>query len=196
MYVCYCNKVTEEDIRNAIVINGARTVKEVISITGAMQNSNCAVNNPKGVCCYSDIVKTFNKYKNENLRRNFIMKKMSIYEPALCCDTGICGVNVDTELLRISTVINTLKKNGVAIDRFNLNNAPMAFVNNKVINNFINEKGVDGLPAVMLDDEIIITGRYPSNEEIISYLEIPESYLKESKPAKKSSCCCSDDKCC
>jgi chaperonin GroEL (HSP60 family) len=124
------------------------------------------------------------------------MKKMSIYEPALCCDTGICGVSVDPELIRISTVLNALKKNGVAIDRFNLNSAPMAFVNNKVINNYINEKGVDGLPAVMLDDEIIITGRYPSNEEIISYLDVPASYLTESKPTKKSSCCCSDDKCC
>lgn len=136
-------------------------------------------------------------YQNKKIKGDFItMKKMSIYEPAMCCDTGICGVSVDPELLRISTVLNALKKNGIAIDRFNLNSAPMAFVNNKVINNFINEKGVDGLPAVMLDDEIIITGRYPSNEEIISFLDIPESYLTESKPAKKSSCCCSDDKCC
>ena len=23
------------------------------------------------------------------------MKKMCIYEPALCCETGLCGVNVD-----------------------------------------------------------------------------------------------------
>jgi hypothetical protein len=37
------------------------------------------------------------------------MKKMCIYEPALCCETGLCGVNVDPELLRISTVLNTLK---------------------------------------------------------------------------------------
>lgn len=136
-------------------------------------------------------------YLNKKMKGDSItMKKMSIFEPALCCDTGICGVSVDPELLRISTVINALKKNGVAIDRFNLNNAPMSFINNKVINNFINEKGVDGLPAVMLDDEIIITGRYPSNDEIISYLDIPASYLTESKPAKKKSCCCSDDKCC
>lgn len=37
------------------------------------------------------------------------MKKMSIYEPALCCETGLCGVNVDPELLRITTVLNNLK---------------------------------------------------------------------------------------
>ncbi len=60
-YVCYCNHVTEWDIKDAIV-QGAKTVQEVIEMTGAMKNSNCAVNNPKGTCCYSDIVYVFNKY--------------------------------------------------------------------------------------------------------------------------------------
>lgn len=60
-YVCYCNHVTEQGIVNAMK-NGATTVKKVIEITGAMKNSNCAVNNPKGTCCYSDIVYVFNKY--------------------------------------------------------------------------------------------------------------------------------------
>lgn len=62
-YVCYCNHVTEDDIKNCIK-EGAQTVQEVIKNTGAMKNSNCAVNNPKGTCCYSDIVYVFNKYKN------------------------------------------------------------------------------------------------------------------------------------
>ena len=74
---------------------------------------------------------------------DIIMKKMQIFEPAMCCSTGLCGVSVDPELLRISTVLNTLKKNGVAVDRFNLSSAPMAFVHNKVINTFINEKGAE-----------------------------------------------------
>ncbi|NFE17826.1 (2Fe-2S)-binding protein [Clostridium botulinum] len=63
-YVCYCNHVTEEDIVNAIKM-GAENVEAVIKKTGAMKNSNCAVNNPKGTCCYSDIVHVFNKYKLE-----------------------------------------------------------------------------------------------------------------------------------
>lgn len=124
------------------------------------------------------------------------MKKMQIFEPAMCCDTGLCGVSVDPELLRISTVLNALKKNGVAVDRFNLSSAPMAFVNNKTINVFINEKGVEELPAVIVDEKIVITGRYPTNEEIVSLLEIPASYLTEAKSAKQGGCCCSDGKCC
>ena len=60
-YVCYCNHVTEQEIVNAMK-NGATTVEKVIELTGAMKNSNCSVNNPKGTCCYSDIVYVFNKY--------------------------------------------------------------------------------------------------------------------------------------
>lgn len=66
-YVCYCNKVTEDDIKDAI-IRGAETVQEVIKETGAMKDSNCAVNNPKGTCCYSDIVYVFNKHKNDRMK--------------------------------------------------------------------------------------------------------------------------------
>lgn len=60
-YVCYCNHVTEQNIVDAIK-RGAKDVNEVIRMTGAMENSNCAVNNPKGKCCYSDIVHIFNKH--------------------------------------------------------------------------------------------------------------------------------------
>jgi len=43
------------------------------------------------------------------------MKKMTIYEPAMCCSTGLCGVGIDKELLRISTVVSSLEKNGVKL---------------------------------------------------------------------------------
>ena len=65
------------------------------------------------------------------------MKKMQIFEPAMCCPTGLCGVGVDEELLRISTVLNSLEKNGVKIDRFNLTDAPMEFINNRKVNDYL-----------------------------------------------------------
>lgn len=65
-YVCYCSKVSERDIASAIRDLHPGSVEEVIRITGAMQNSNCAVNNPKGTCCYSDIVRIFRKYSGRN----------------------------------------------------------------------------------------------------------------------------------
>lgn len=115
------------------------------------------------------------------------MKKMCIYEPALCCETGLCGVNVDPELLRISTALNTLKNEGVVIERYNLNNAPMEFVKSSIVNQYVNEKGVDGLPVVTVDGEIVLAGRYPANDEILTLLDLPAELLL---PKGAASCCC------
>lgn len=130
------------------------------------------------------------------------MKKMSIYEPAMCCSTGLCGVGVDPELLRISTVINTLKKKDINVDRYNLSSAPMEFVTNQTINDFINTSGVEELPATVVDGQIVITGRYPTNEEFSKILGIPSIYLG-GKPKtvrmttkKSGGCGCSDGNCC
>ncbi|MDF2941690.1 MAG: arsD [Herbinix sp.] len=129
------------------------------------------------------------------------MIEMQIFEPAMCCDTGLCGIGVDPELLRISTVLNSLNKNGVTVERFNLSSAPQVFVTNKVVNNCIKEKGVDELPLTVLDGEIIITGRYPTNEEFIQFLNIPQSFLGEQKIVQEiteesDGCCCSGGSCC
>ena len=130
------------------------------------------------------------------------MTKMQIFEPAMCCSTGLCGVGVDSELLRISTVLNSLRKNGIEVDRFNLTNAPMEFVNNKAVNDLLQTKGVEGLPATVLDGEIVITGRYPSNEEFAKLLDIPTTLLSEKEKnetftmvPKTSGCGCSDGNC-
>ena len=120
------------------------------------------------------------------------MKEMQIFEPALCCETGVCGASVDPELLRITTVLDRLKKNGIIIKRFNLNRSPMEFVTNQTINTFINQKGVDALPCVMVDGNIVIEGRYPTNEEIMLLAEIPgEKLLPEQK--KSAGCCCGNN---
>lgn len=130
------------------------------------------------------------------------MKKMFIYEPAMCCSTGLCGVGVDPELLRISTVLNTLKKKGIEIERYNLSNSPQEFINNKAVNEFININGVDELPVAVVDGEIVITGRYPTNEEFANLLSVPANYLGEKPKTLKvnvkrsGGCGCSDGKCC
>jgi len=110
------------------------------------------------------------------------MRKMKIFEPAMCCPTGLCGVGVDPELLRISAVLDTLKKQGITVDRFNLNSAPAEFITDQTINAYINEKGAEGLPAVMVEGKIVITGRYPTNGEFAKLLGLPENVL--GKPGK------------
>ena len=121
------------------------------------------------------------------------MKTMKIFEPAMCCPTGLCGVSVDPELLRVSTVLNTLQQNGVEVERYNLTSAPAAFVSNKAVAEFLQKFGPDKLPVVLVDDFIVIVGRYPNNSEFISWLELPGDILGQPCCDAGSSCCCGEE---
>lgn len=113
------------------------------------------------------------------------MKKITIYEAAMCCPTGLCGVGVDPELLRISTVVNALKKKGIVVNRYNLTSSPMKFMTNQKVNKMINDDGVDNLPFTLVDEEVLITGRYPTNEELANLLELPVNFIDEEIDSNK-----------
>jgi len=117
------------------------------------------------------------------------MKTMSLYEPALCCETGVCGPGVDRDLLRITTVFKNLHKDGATVARFNLNNEPQAFINNAEIKKLIDNEGVDALPATVVDGVIVKTKTYPTNEEITEWLELPKSYNLEEKATNRGCGC-------
>ena len=59
---------------------------------------------------------------------------MVIFDPAMCCSTGVCGPSVDKNLMRVSTLINRLEKKGIVVERHNLSNNPKIFIDNKEIN--------------------------------------------------------------
>ena len=122
------------------------------------------------------------------------MKKIRIYDPAMCCSTGVCGVSVDPELLRMSSLVEKLDKKGIDIKRFNLNSAPQEFIENKKVNEILNQKGEDVLPLTIVDDEIIKSGAYPSNEEFEEILSIKIDEKNEED--ESSGCCSSDSGCC
>ena len=123
------------------------------------------------------------------------MKKMVIFDPAMCCSTGVCGPSVDNELLRVSTLINRLKNKGILVERHNLTNNPQAFVDNKEINTMLNNDGIDVLPITMVDGIVVKTKAYPTDEEFCKHLDIPSDYLRAviKRPAKGCDCkggCC------
>ena len=128
------------------------------------------------------------------------MKKMIIFDPAMCCSTGVCGPSVNKELLRVATALNTLKNKGITVERYNLTSNQQMFIKNTVINKILNAKGVKALPVIMVDGVVVKEGGYPTNEEFCSLLGIPLDTLKLSikkptlkKPVKssgnKNGCC-------
>ncbi len=123
------------------------------------------------------------------------MKKMVIFEPAMCCTTGVCGPSVDRELIRVSTVLNNLKDNGILVERYNLTNNPQIFVDNKTINEILNKDGIEMLPVTMVDGVVVKTKAYPTNGEFCNLLEVSADYLRATVK-KPSGCCGSKGGCC
>lgn len=122
------------------------------------------------------------------------MKKLVIFDPAMCCPTGICGPSVDPELLRIASVINKLQKKGVCVERYNPNNSPQAFLINRTINQLLNQYGIGILPVTMVDNAVVKTGSYLTNEELCKVLKLPRAFFKDI-PGSIGSKCVSGCKC-
>lgn len=97
------------------------------------------------------------------------MVRIRVFEPALCCNTGVCGEDVDQALVDFSADLDYFKRQGVDIARHNLANDPAAFVTNPVVTNFLTAAGSEGLPLVLVDDVTVLTGRYPTRAMLARY---------------------------
>ncbi|MGV8910201.1 MAG: arsenite efflux transporter metallochaperone ArsD [Propionicimonas sp.] len=97
------------------------------------------------------------------------MVSVHVFEPALCCNTGVCGEDVDQALVDFSADLDFFRSQGVDIARHNLANDPAAFVQNRVVTNFLAAAGSEGLPLVLVDEVTVLTGRYPTREMLARY---------------------------
>lgn len=114
------------------------------------------------------------------------MKIIEIFDPAMCCPTGVCGPSIDPELARIASVVFLLEKKGIDIHRYNLGNEPDVFVKNELINRLLNDKGMDALPATVVDGQLMKEGVYPTTAELASWTEMDEKELTVAKPSAKT----------
>ena len=97
------------------------------------------------------------------------MHKLEVFDPPMCCSTGVCGPNVDPKLVRFAADLEWLKSRGIEINRTNLAQDPGAFVHNPTLKKALNSHGMKCLPLLVLDGEIITTGGYPSREELAGH---------------------------
>lgn len=109
------------------------------------------------------------------------MTKVMIYDPAMCCETGVCGPVVDPKLTAVAAAVYSLEKKGLDIKRFNLGNDPAAFVENKTVNALLFDKGVDALPVILVDGEVVKTGDYPTVQEFAEWFKVEAAELQPAK---------------
>lgn len=123
------------------------------------------------------------------------MKKVEVFDPAMCCATGVCGPSIDPELIRIATIINALKEKGVDITRYGLSSDPQAFVANKTVNELLEKAGADVLPVTLVNGTVVKTKVYPTTEELVEWLGVDIKAVQPDK-GENGGCCCGSKGCC
>jgi len=116
------------------------------------------------------------------------MPTLQIYDPALCCSSGVCGAEVDPRLLQASADIDWARGAGARIERFNLASEPLAFAQQAEVKAWLERAGQDALPLTLMDGQVMLAGRYPSRQQLAQWLGLPLA-----APEKT---CCSGGSCC
>ena len=118
------------------------------------------------------------------------MTNVTVYDPAMCCSTGICGAEVDQKLVTFAADLDWLKSQGVAVTRINLSQEPTKFAENATVKSVLETAGVDGLPIVMIGEAMRSSGRYPARMELAKLTGIADASKDEPVTADSAKGCC------
>jgi hypothetical protein len=113
--------------------------------------------------------------------------KIRIFDPALCCSSGVCGTSVDPELARFAADVDWLQKQGVSVERFNLSQQPAAFAETPVVKDAL-ARGTEVLPLILVGDRIAVEGAYPSRETLAALAGVVVT--KPQMASRTDSGCC------
>lgn len=125
------------------------------------------------------------------------MLKLEVFDPPMCCATGVCGNSIDPKLVTFASDLEWLKSKGTDVIRHGLSFEPDAFVKNEAIKNTLQKEGNDCLPIIIVDEEIVSKGCYPSREKLAEICKIEFNKEEKIEPVQieESSCCGPDCDC-
>ena len=106
--------------------------------------------------------------------------KVEIYDPPMCCSSGLCGPAIDPVLVKMNDALLALKRQGIDVERFNLAQQPKAFMANKTVADMLHKNGKKILPITLVNGEVLLTAEYPSYEKLCETLGIEP--LKQNRP--------------
>ncbi|MBC7003001.1 arsenite efflux transporter metallochaperone ArsD [Photobacterium sp. BZF1] len=126
------------------------------------------------------------------------MSTITVFDPAMCCSSGVCGPKPDQKLSVFSADLQHLETIGHSVTRHNLAQEPAAFVSNLTVKALLDANQNEALPIILRDGELISYGSYPSRDQLVNLVQgnmvegnSTEGGQTENSDAKSTSCCCS-----
>ena len=106
---------------------------------------------------------------------------IQVFDPAMCCSTGICGPSVEPQLIRFAADLEWVQSQGVVVERFNLAQQPQAFVDNTIAKEALESGGEQALPLTIVNGSAKARGTYPSREQLAEWagLSVAPSIFSE-----------------
>ena len=98
------------------------------------------------------------------------MTTIEVFDPPLCCSTGVCGPQSDERLARVAADLDWLRRQKIDVLRYNLAHEPAAFVANENVRKVLDQTSGDGLPVILLDGRVMRHGSYPSRDELACWV--------------------------
>lgn len=95
---------------------------------------------------------------------------LAVYDPPMCCSTGICGPEVDPKLVQFAADLGWLAGQGVKVERFNLAQSPLAFAENELVRAALTENGEAALPLVIAAGHVVAKGGYPDRTALAAWV--------------------------
>jgi arsenite methyltransferase len=92
--------------------------------------------------------------------------RLEVFDPPMCCSSGVCGPNVDPKLVQFSAALDSLRSQGVRVERYNPSHQYEAFAGNAAVVKAVNDHGTSCLPLILLNGEIVGHNSYPNREEL------------------------------
>lgn len=126
------------------------------------------------------------------------MTQIDVFDPPMCCSSGVCGPQVDPLLAAFAADVDWLTSHGITVTRYNLAQEPAAFVNNRLVHEALQREGDTCLPLVLVNDEIAGRGAYPRRDELarLAGLTPTASSTKPKIRLSASGCCTPGSGCC
>jgi len=120
-----------------------------------------------------------------------VIKKLEVFDPPMCCSTGVCGPNVDPALVQFGSDFLWVAGQGINVERYNLAQQPQAFAANEIVKAMLAEDGNACLPLILVDGEIASTGQYPTRDELAKLVGLEPDGTKSIRPRLivRSRCC-------
>ena len=98
---------------------------------------------------------------------------IEIFDPPMCCPSGMCGPVIDSALLDVNEAILKVKKqsNGqVQIERYLLSQQATKFIQNSEVLELLQTQGTAALPVTAVNGKVVKQKAYPTYADLQSYI--------------------------